>query len=562
MTLPSAPVEHWENWIGDYDRVCPVYRPKNKAELLATVELAVREGRRIRAVGSGHSHSRCGQPDELAVDISAIEGTFDQVEWLKRDVPGLDAGEHLVRVRAGTTLKELARLHLHKMAPPLGLLNAGTFDGQTLAGAISTGTHGTGVGAGSLADMVVSMDIVTVTRSEDGAPDVRMRRIEPTIGVTDPGAFERDQQDHGMVLEQDDALFYSMVVAYGCMGIAYAYTLRVRDEYWLREETEFVEWGDLANELGEETRVPGGTAPAVADSADHVWFLLNVAETQGRNRTDAPACFVVRRWVVDAVAKPKRWSRAWPPERRSDFFSELAQDVANLDPMQSHDNVGKRIRNHYIGNVVEKPAFKGDQWSSVSYIVHRREQDDRAPDQAPEVPPPALSIEIAVSAMDVVEAIETALECVGRSAMFFISPWGVRFTPSSPHYLSPAHGRPTAWIEVVFALPTPLFSPDRTRDTVRDTIAKPELQLIEQELCYAGRLAGRPHLGKHNTVNRERLAQLYPELDTWLTAYTRFNSFSTFNSMFTEQLGLAAVAPSQENSRRAWLTPVLRAMMT
>ncbi len=104
-------------------------------------------------------------------------------------------------------MKELARLHLHEMNPPMGLPNAGTFDGQTLAGAISTGTHGTGFAAGSLADLVVSLDIVTVTQNEDGSPDVRMRRIEPSAGVTDPAAFERDQDDHGMVLEQDDALF-------------------------------------------------------------------------------------------------------------------------------------------------------------------------------------------------------------------------------------------------------------------------------------------------------------------------------------------------------------------
>lgn len=561
MAPTDAPIEHWENWIGDYDQVGPVHRPTNRAELLAAVERAVRDGRRIRAVGSGHSHSRCARPGELAVDISAIDGTFPQVEWLKRDVPGLGAGEHLVRVRAGTTLKELARLHLHTMTPPLGLPNAGTFDGQTLAGAISTGTHGTGFAAGSLADLVVSMDIVTVTRDEQGAPEVRMRRIEPTVGVTDPALFGRDVERHGMVLEQDDALFHSMVVAYGCMGIVYAYTLRVRDEYWLREETELVEWPDLAEQLRPQTRVPGGMAPAVADSAPHVWFLLNIAETQGAQRTTAPACFVVRRREVGPVAEPERWSRAWPPERRSDLFAEVVQDLAGLDPTRPHDDLGQTIRNSYARTVVGEPAFKGDHRSSVSFIVHRREEEDREPDEAPEVPPPALSIEIAVPATDVARAIDEAIECVGRSAMFFISPWGVRFTPPSPHYLSPAHGRPTAWVEVVFVLPTPVLSPGRTLDEVRDTIAKPELEQIERALCYSGRLSGRPHLGKHNTLNRDRLEQLYPELDAWLAAYTRFNPFGTFDGAFTEQLGLSALTPPVQPRRRAWLAPVLDAML-
>ncbi len=355
-----------------------------------------------------------------------------------------------------------------------------------------------------------------------------------------------------------------MVVSYGCMGVVYAYTLRVRNEYWLREETELVEWPDLSDQLQEEAQVPGGTAPAVADSAPHVWFLLNIAEMQGSNRTDAPACFVVRRREVDAVAEPAGWIRAWPPERRSDAFAEVAQDWGGLDPTGSHDGVGGQIRSNYTNNVVGEPAFKGNNnWSSVSYIVHRREQEDRPPDAPPEVPPPALSIEIAVPAMDVVEAIDSAIACVGRSEMFFISPWGVRFTPPSPHYLSPAYGRPTAWVEVVFVLPTPIFNPERTLDEVRDTIAKPELEVIEHELCYSGGLAGRPHLGKHNTVDAGRLAQLYPELQAWLTAYTRFNPFGTFDSAFTEQWGLAAVvAAEEEKPHRAWLAPVLGAMMT
>ncbi len=101
MTIDDAPIEYWDNWISDYDRVCPVVRPTTKAELIAAVEEAVEAGRKIRAFGSRHSHSRCAQPADLAVDISAIAGTFRQVEWLKPDVPGLATNEHLVRVRAG-----------------------------------------------------------------------------------------------------------------------------------------------------------------------------------------------------------------------------------------------------------------------------------------------------------------------------------------------------------------------------------------------------------------------------------------------------------------------------
>jgi hypothetical protein len=439
-------------------------------------------------------------------------------------------------------VKALNRRHLHTMNPPLGLINMGTFDGQTLAGAISTGTHGTGVRLGSLADMVVSMDILTVTKKADGSPEVQLRRIEPTDGVTNRAAFDRDHLKHGMLLEQNDDLFYAMVVSFGCMGIVYAYTLKVRDEYWLKEETECIEWPRLSSQLRSTTTIPGvGTVPTLANSARHVWFMLNIAEMQGANKMHSPACFLIKRDIANAVAKPDHWHKAWPPERKSDFWKEVAQDWGGLDPSKQHDGIGKKIRNNFVNNDVGKPAFQGEHWSSVSYVAHRREQEDKKEQDPPEPPPFALSIEIGVPAIDIVTAVNTAIDCVERSQFFFISPWGVRFSTASNHYLSPAYGRASAWLEVVFALPTPLFHPEKKMEEVRDEIAKPELARIEAALCYQGGLDGRPHLGKHNTLNRARLERLFPKFDVWLAAYKRFNAFGTFDNIFTDELGLTGV---------------------
>jgi FAD binding domain/D-arabinono-1,4-lactone oxidase len=534
--------EHWENWLADFHHFGMKAKPRDKDELMAVIEWAVKEGLPVRAVGSGHSHSSCGRPRQAFVDISAIAGPFDRVDWLKGNPPGLASGEKLLRVKAGTTVKALNRLHLHTLNPPLGLINMGTFDGQTLAGAISTGTHGTGMRLGSLADMVVSMDIATVSRKADGSPDVQCRRIEPSNGVTDRAAFERDRRKHGMLLEQSDDLFHAMVVSFGCMGIVYAYTLRVRDEYWLKEETECVEWPLLSSRLGATTTLPGvGPVPTLADSARHVWFMVNVAEMQGANKTGSPACFLITRDIAEAMARPDHWHEAWPPERKSDFWKEVAQDWGGLDPTKQHDGIGKQIRNNFIKTDVGRPAFQGDHWRSVSYIAHRREQEDEKDTAPPEPPPFALSIEVAVPATDIGTAVNTAIECVERSPFFFISPWGVRFSSASNHYLSPAYGRASAWLEVVFALPTPLFHPKEKMARVREEIAKPELAKIETALCYQDTLHGRPHLGKHNTVTRARLERLFPKFDAWLAAYRRFNAFGTFDNAFTDQLGLTGV---------------------
>src|SRR5690606_5159849 len=152
--------------------------------------------------------------------------------------------------------------------------------------------------------------MVTVTKGSDGKPHVQMRRFEPTDGVTDRDAFMADRAKHGMVLEQDDDTFRAAVVSYGCMGIAYAYTLRVRDEYWLREDTSLIEWPALRAELKDPIISKPGVGkrvPKFACEDRHFQVLINVAEAQGKKAKEDIACHVIRRNIVPASDKPKIW---------------------------------------------------------------------------------------------------------------------------------------------------------------------------------------------------------------------------------------------------------------
>src|SRR5947209_18666555 len=92
---------------------------------------------------------------------------------------GID-GEYLVSVCSGTPIHELnAWLDRHRLA----LQQMGGYDGQTLAGVVSTSTHGSGVKFGPFPDYVRSVDLVDGT----GGP----RRVEPSGGPTDPGPVAR-----------------------------------------------------------------------------------------------------------------------------------------------------------------------------------------------------------------------------------------------------------------------------------------------------------------------------------------------------------------------------------
>ena len=105
------------------------------------------------------------------------------------------------------------------------LVNLGAYDGQTLAGAISTGTHGTGISLGPMASSVRSLVLVSENKT--------IYQIEPSKGITDPTKFAKARSD--IVLNQVDEWFNSNVVVMGCMELIYSYSLEVMDAYYLQE---------------------------------------------------------------------------------------------------------------------------------------------------------------------------------------------------------------------------------------------------------------------------------------------------------------------------------------
>ncbi|MEA2438001.1 MAG: L-gulono,4-lactone dehydrogenase [Thermoleophilaceae bacterium] len=132
----------WSNWAGD--QICApaeVVEPSSEAELVE----ALAGASRVRVAGSGHSFTDIALTDGLQVSLRRM----DRV---------LDSDGTLVRVQAGIRLRELG-LELARRG--LAMENLGDVDAQTLAGALATGTHGTGVGYRNLSSQVEGMRLVT-----------------------------------------------------------------------------------------------------------------------------------------------------------------------------------------------------------------------------------------------------------------------------------------------------------------------------------------------------------------------------------------------------------------
>ena len=142
----------WQNWAGTATATpARRYWPRTVDAIADAVRDAAKAGLTVRALGSGHSFTPAAATAGVAVDLSGWTG-----------VVTADAPAGLVTVRSGTTLRQL---NAELTALGLAMPNLGDIDAQTISGAISTGTHGTGAGLGGLATQVEALELVTADGS-------------------------------------------------------------------------------------------------------------------------------------------------------------------------------------------------------------------------------------------------------------------------------------------------------------------------------------------------------------------------------------------------------------
>jgi L-gulono-1,4-lactone dehydrogenase len=140
----------WTNWAGNQmAQPLSVVAPTTEDELVAGVRASLAAGRRLRAVGNGHSFTAAAVADQTMFDMRGFN-----------NVLRADKATGLVTVQAGIAL---SKLNQQLDALGLAMPNLGDIAYQSISGAISTGTHGTGAALGGLAAQVRELQIVTGT---------------------------------------------------------------------------------------------------------------------------------------------------------------------------------------------------------------------------------------------------------------------------------------------------------------------------------------------------------------------------------------------------------------
>lgn len=185
----------WTNWSGGV--ICHPQRietPADEDALAAVVHDSRSAGTPVRVYGTGHSFTPICATDGILVSLDGWQGLIEA-----------DATRGEATFRAGTKI--------HQMGAPLleyglAMVNMGDIDRQSIAGAVSTGTHGTGRDLGNISSSVVGLRLVLA----DGS-------------LVDCSA------------DQEPALFEMARVAVGALGVLSRVTLRVLPAYRLHERT-------------------------------------------------------------------------------------------------------------------------------------------------------------------------------------------------------------------------------------------------------------------------------------------------------------------------------------
>jgi FAD-linked oxidoreductase len=222
----------WRNWAGD-QRCTPARRerPGSTEELLRLLA----EPGRLRVVGSGHSFSDIALTDSTMISLERMAGVLE-----------VDRQSGLVRVQAGITIKALSRaLASHGLA----MENLGDIDVQSIAGAISTSTHGTGSRLRNISSQIVELKLALA--------------------------------DGSIVLcsaEQDTELFRAARVGLGSLGVIVEVTLRCVPAFTLRGVDAPAPLSQTLERFEE-----------LAEANDHFEFFVfphtDVALTRTNNRT-------------------------------------------------------------------------------------------------------------------------------------------------------------------------------------------------------------------------------------------------------------------------------------
>ncbi|MCB9204234.1 MAG: FAD-binding protein [Flavobacteriales bacterium] len=299
----------WQNWAGnirfDAKRMAQPTSTEEVQELLKT------SNGKVRCFGTGHSWSALIPTDDLLIDTSKLNRVLS-----------IDREKNQATIQAGAKLKDL---NLELWESGYAFSNLGSIAEQSLAGAISTATHGSGIGFQILGSMVESFKLVKAD---------------------------------GEVLEvsrkENSELYHLSVISLGSLGIITEMTINVVPKFQLRERSGIMDFEEVCDNILDWVK-----------EHDHIkmwWFPHTDKMMVYRyERTEEPVNDtwfrqkLMDEWVSVYFYRLMLWWGNRKPTRRRTINSKvLTPFLADVDRIE---------RSYKVFNVPEPPIHRETEWA-------------------------------------------------------------------------------------------------------------------------------------------------------------------------------------------------------
>jgi D-arabinono-1,4-lactone oxidase/FAD binding domain len=294
------------NWAKNVRRNVPhFFQPETEEEIVSIIK----KYDKIRLVGAGHSWNEICVSNEALVNLDRYS-----------NVLRIDKKAKTVTVQAGIKLSTLNQL-LDKEG--LALINLGSIATQSLAGAISTGTHGTGINFQILGSQIIEFTLLKA----DGEK---------------------------VFIKRNDDLYNAAIVSLGCLGVISEITLEVTDSFNLHDYTETILFDDVIENLDELLR---------KNDQLKFWWL-----------PPAKKLIVYKYNRTQEKRNDWRIRQIWKDELSSVLFYRSLVKIAEVFP-QTADSISKLLTYNFRGplnrieksfrvfNVPEPPLHRETEWA-------------------------------------------------------------------------------------------------------------------------------------------------------------------------------------------------------
>jgi FAD/FMN-containing dehydrogenase len=381
-------------------------------ELQGIIARAIQNGKSLRAMGSSWSLSTVGVTAHELINTKNLRIGFTIPA--SQVAPGYGGDPQRLRfLECGFSIGEVNQLLFDA---GLSLKACGSNNGQTLAGAVSTGTHGSAFRFGALPEFVVGIHLVTGPTSQ-----VYLQRASyPVVRSSFAAALGAD-------LRNDDTLFDAALVSFGSFGIIHALMIETRPRFLLNAHRSFRPFNAGLRQAISTLDFSGLTLPEPAARLYHFQVYFNPNEGTPPAEAAVATMFEAP-WTASYV--PPTWDDAEPGPGASGLEIIAAVMAAIPGPLTgiARSTLAAQVRAHlrpYAVTGTFKDLFRGEKAEGKLFVS-----------------------DIALPPSRALEALTIALETYASSGTLLPMDCMMRFVKGSTALLGYTKFDPTCTLEI------------------------------------------------------------------------------------------------------------------